>query len=206
MQLFVITPDKPADKEHAIVNELFKCGLDRLHLRKPSFDRDAYINYISNIIPEFHDRIVISGCFELYHEFKLGGVHLNSHFRVSPSVWKIVSDIPGNAISTSFHSWTEVIENTFPYNYVFLSPVFDSISKVGYNAAIDLNAVNETRQACMVNRNYCPAIIGLGGVGMNELPILKKTGFDGAAMLGSIWQAKDPVAEMIKVLKLVNTL
>jgi thiamine-phosphate pyrophosphorylase len=206
VQLIVITPDKPVANEYAIVNELFRCGLNRLHLRKPSFDQDGYINYINNVNSDFRSRIVISGCFELYHRLKLGGVHLNSHLRDSPSVWNIVSDIPTNAISTSFHSWTEITENTFPYNYVFISPVFNSISKFGYNAVIDLTAVIEARGACMAERNYCPAIIGLGGVGINELPILKKTGFDGAAMLGSIWQAKDPVAEMTKVLELIKTL
>jgi thiamine monophosphate synthase len=41
------------------------------------------------------------------------------------------------AISGSFHSWEEIRANRFPYTYVFISPVYDSISKAGYKAAID---------------------------------------------------------------------
>ncbi len=200
MQLIVITPDTSLGLEPALVNELFKCGLNRLHLRKPAFDKDSYINYINNIDSAFHNRIVICGHFELYNKLKLGGVHLNAHLRASPDVWDILADIPGYAVSTSFHSWIEIIENTFPYKYVFISPVFNSISKVGYNAAIDLNELSGLRNTCITARGYCPGIIGLGGVGSRELPSLKSAGFDGAAVLGAVWQAKDPVAETARLL------
>jgi thiamine-phosphate pyrophosphorylase len=121
-------------------------------------------------------------------------------------VWDTISNIPNNTISTSFHSWAEIVENKFHYKYAFISPVFDSISKVGYKTAIDLSAINEVRRTCIIQQTYCPAIIGLGGVGINELPLLKKTGFDGAAMLGSIWLAKDPVSELIKAQDIIKTL
>jgi thiamine-phosphate pyrophosphorylase len=204
--LIVITPDTSLGNEPALVNELFKCGLNRLHLRKPAFDKDSYISYINNIDTAFHDRIVVCGHFELYNKLKLGGVHLNAHLRASPDVRDVLADIPGYAVSTSFHSWTEIIDNAFPYKYVFISPVFNSISKVGYNAAIDLNGVGEVKNTCIAARGYCSGIIGLGGVGSRELPLLQSAGFDGAAMLGAVWQAKDPVAEMTGLLDAAKAL
>ena len=95
---------------------------------------------------------------------------------------------------------TDLCPNHVPYKYVFISPVFNSISKVGYNAAIDLNELSGLRNTCITARGYCPGIIGLGGVGSRELPSLKSAGFDGAAVLGAVWQAKDPVAETARLL------
>ena len=92
-------------------------------------------------------------------------------------------------------------DNERPYGYVFISPVFDSISKAGYKAAIDLQQCAAVRQEVIKARGYCPQIIGLGGVGAEQVRILQANGFDGAALLGSVWGAEDVVGAFVDIAK-----
>lgn len=193
MQLVVITPDTDVKNEVAIVNELFAMGLQRLHLRKPAFTVEDHRDYVNAIDERYHPRIVLTGSFELLSEFSLGSIHLNSALRNDKAMWDRIEGLPTKTISTSFHSWDEIRENEFQYGYVFISPVFDSISKQGYKAGIDLAGAMEVKREFAKSNKYCPAIIGLGGVGREQLSPLYENGFDGAAFLGAIWQSGDAV-------------
>ena len=206
MQLIVITREHNGRKETGVVNLLFTNGLQRLHLRKPSFSLNDTRHYIREIDEQYHSRIVLNGCFELMDEFMLGGVHLNSKVRNDRSKMKKVVNVPPHEISTSFHSWQEIKEDLFPYGYVFISPVFDSISKKGYKAGIDLLGANEIKRECVLGNRYCPDIIGLGGVGVEQIVPLKEKGFDGAAVLGGIWTSHDPVAAFKELIAVTSGL
>ncbi len=193
MQLIIITPEVNIPNETDIINQLFANGLQRLHIRKPDFSADEYRGYIKAIDQKYHSKLVLCGAFELWSEFKLGGVHLNTEMRNNEQVWDTIEDIPVKVMSTSFHSWEEIAENGFPYKYVFIGPVFDSISKEGYTASIELAGAKETKEKFSAEGKRCPALIALSGVGVTDLRYLHKNGFDGAAMLGAIWQSPNPV-------------
>lgn len=199
MQLVVITPENDVPREPQLINELFDAGMKRLHVRKPSFSIDTFRCYISSINQQYHSRIIITQHFELLNEFNLGGVHLNSHLRTKQDISKFFELRPKLSVSASFHSWAELFENYIPYHYVFISPVFDSLSKTGYKAAIDLNGANELKEYFAIQKKYCPQIIALGGVKVEKVEILHQYGFDGAALLGAVWLSNDPVTAFINV-------
>lgn len=206
MKLIVITPDRTIADEAAIVNRLFENGLSRLHVRKPSFTRDELCDYVNAIAPEYHHHLVINNHFDLFDALKLGGVHLSSFARNDEQVQTLIKDIPAAKISTSFHSWQEIMDNKFPYGYVFISPVFDSVSKPGYMAGIDLAEAMMVKNRLKMNSAYCPQIIGLGGVTTSNITVLHEYGFNGAAMLGNIWQAVDPISELRKAAQAAQSL
>jgi len=206
MQLIVITPEQSIEGETDLVNQMFANSLQRLHIRKPQYSSRNYEDYIGAIPAHYHSRIVLHASFELFDEFGLGGVHLNSHFRNDKQIWDKLRHLPPAALSTSFHSWQEIMENEFHFGYVFISPVFDSISKSGYKGKIDLNGAEETKQQLLMAGGYCPPIFALGGVGPKEILALCKHGFDGAAVLGSIWMANDPVAKFMEIENAVRSL
>ena len=60
-------------------------------------------------------------------------------------------------ISTAFHSLHQVHCDYGALNYAFLSPIFNSISKAGYQAAFDLDELAEALQ-----KSHVP-LIALGG-------------------------------------------
>ena len=200
MKFFVLSPEKSVDREAELVNELFDMGLQLLHLRKPSFSENDYRGYVNEIRAPYRCRIVLHGYYHLMEELGLNGIHLNEAARNSPEVWEQIKFITPDQISTSFHSWNEIMENDFQYRYVFISPVFDSISKHGYKAGIKLDEVKNIRDEIKQSKGYCPEIIGLGGVGCDELKTLYQSGFDGGALLGSIWNSDNPVERFKEIL------
>lgn len=189
MKLILITPDHPVAQELSVVNACFAQGLQRLHLRKKGFDIEMYRNYIASVDQSFHNRIVLTEYFSLLQEFDLGGVHLNSHIRDLKQTWDELEILKPRHISASFHSWDEIADTQNNLDYVFISPVFDSISKRGYKAGIDLDGARMLKET----KSDFPEIIGLGGVHASNIRFLKEREFDGAALLGAVWEAKDPV-------------
>jgi thiamine-phosphate pyrophosphorylase len=112
--------------------------------------------------------------------------------------------LPTTDISTSFHSWQEIKENNHPYKYVFISPVFDSISKKDYKAGIDLLGATTVKNELAESGKYCPGIIGLGGVDAQSIKTLHEYGFDGAAMLGAIWNVDNCIDVLVEAFNVIN--
>jgi thiamine-phosphate pyrophosphorylase len=192
VQLIVITPETTANNETDIVNALFAYGLQKLHLRKPAATDDELRAYINLINPQYHNRIVLHQHFILVVEFLLGGIHLSSHLRNDELIKNGLKTLNHGTLSASFHTWDEVRREGGGYHYVFISPVFDSISKPAYKAAVPMEDVVSVKQSL----SPCPAIIALGGVEASNIATLKQHCFDGGALLGAVWQAEDPIAAL----------
>lgn len=77
---------------------------------------------------------------------------------------------------------------------MFLNPVFNSISKAGYTGFADASFILQKS----VNQ---PEVIALGGIDATNIHQLKTMNFDGAAVLGSIWQNPEKAVFNFKVLQ-----
>jgi thiamine-phosphate pyrophosphorylase len=180
MKLILITPPTYFIEENKIITDLFEEGLDILHLRKPDTP-PMYAERLLTLIPEqYHKRIVVHDHFYLKEEFHLKGIHINHR---NP-------DIPKNYkghISRSFHSLEEVKGHKKNYDYVFLSPVFDSISKLNYNSTYSNTELQKAHKAGVIDKK----VIALGGIDTNNIKQVKKLGFGGAAILGALWNKFD---------------
>lgn len=195
MNIVVLTADKTTPGEPDALNALFRAGLQRLHIRKPALTYEETKTFINLIDKTYHSKLVIHRHHSLYHEMNLGGIHLSSFDLADPRLQDKLTTFPPTAISASLHSWKELESLPFTCTYVFISPVFNSISKPGYNAAIDLDELRTLKQTV----STLPAVYGLGGVSKNNIATLKEKGFDGAALLGSIWQSADPVTAFLDI-------
>lgn len=140
MKLILITTPTYFDEEDKIITALFEEGLDTLHLRKPD-TAPMFAERLLTLIPEqYHKRIVVHGHFYLKDEYKLKGIHLNGRNPNPPENYK-------GHISCSCHSLDEVKERKQTCDYVFLSPVFNSISKMNYNSAYTAEELRAGRQS-----------------------------------------------------------
>jgi len=189
--LVVVTPEQNHPKEIEIVTSLFEHGLQLLHVRKPNANRDELRGYIQHIPKQFHKRVLIHSHYELAKEFNLKGIHLTEKARGLKSKtnqYKIVS--------TSFHTTKDVLKSRRKYEYVFLSPVFDSISKQGYNFEA------EDLKSFLKGNKY--KVIALGGIDQQNVKQTKEMGFSGAAVLGYIWESKNPVENYKRLLSKIE--
>ena len=179
MKLFVITTPFFFEGESRIIIHLFREGMQRLHLRKPQSDIDRFRLLLDAIRAEYHSRIVLHEHFELTTGYRLAGIHLNSRNNTLPEGF-------AGSISRSCHSLQEVQDNK-QLDYVFLSPIFQSISKEGYGNGFPMETLREAAASGIINEK----VIALGGIEEKNIPLIASLHFGGAAILGAFW-GKDP--------------
>ena len=189
MRTIVITrPDFFAD-EAALVNRLFAAGMERLHLRKPGASEEQLAEWLRSIDSRYHRSIVLHDCFSLVKSFQLGGIHLNSRNPQVPGSLSMELSSRQLTVSRSCHSIAEVQKHKAGCSYLFLSPIYDSISKEGYGAAFSRAELEQAAAEGIIDSK----VYALGGVSAEHIPDLQRLGFGGAAVLGALWQSGDPV-------------
>jgi thiamine-phosphate pyrophosphorylase len=101
--------------------------------------------------------------------------------------------------STSIHHLSEWVELIGRVELVFYSPLFPSISKPGYGPGISLDTIARQIGAMRDQYPVLPLLIGLGGITAGTVAQVRQAGFDGAALMGALWQTPDPVAALQKI-------
>ena len=175
MKLIVITTPYFFSGEGEILTALFEAGMERLHLRKPDCEEAALRALLDSLPAVYHPRIVLHEHFELANRYSIGGIHLNRRNPVAPDGFK-------GSISRSCHSITELKEHS-ERDYLFLSPIFESISKIGYGNGFPPETLREASATGLINER----VIALGGISPDTLPKLRPFTFGGAAVLGALW-------------------
>lgn len=194
MKLIVISSPENFQSEHQVIEALFAELLEYFHLRKPTFTKEETANFIKKIPEKYHNRIVLHSHHELAEKYNLKGVHVKSHQRREKlNHHKIL-------ISTSFHTLEEIEKCEYNYDYAFLSPVYDSISKAGYKSKFNISTLQAFGKLLK-----CKNIIALGGIDEDKIEITKEIGFDGIALLGAVWQAEKPIEKFKKIQQLCGT-
>ncbi len=184
MKLIVITTPTYFVEEDQIITALFEEGLDILHLRKPNLPA-VYAERLLTLIPEkFHKRIVIHDHFYLKEEYKLKGIHLSNRNPIAPDEYT-------GHISASCHTFDEVKVDKKSCDYVFLSPIFNSISKEGYKSHFTEEDIRNAVKEGIIDRK----VIALGGINDENIMYIKDFGFGGAAVLGSLWNRFNPASD-----------
>lgn len=202
-KLILISAPTFQPDEHLLICKMFEAGLDTFHYRKPGCSFQSYVSLLQKIPTAFHPHIVLHEHYFLHQKFNLKGSHLNSrrkdfsyftsaHFALVRNYGKT------KTLSCSCHSM-EDIENAKHYDYAFLSPVFNSISKAGYHSNFSVEKLSQM-PSDMKRRT-----IALGGCDIQNLDIVKKAGLAGAAILGTVWQSQDPLGQLKLLLKVAHS-
>ena len=178
MRIIVITDTSFAASEAESIRILLSEGVDRVHLRKPQSAEADMRRLIEALPPELYPRLTLQDHLHLAVTNGIGGVHLNARNPEIPAGF-------GGLISRSCHSFGEIASHPTE-DYLFLSPIFDSISKTGYRAGYAPDELRKAFAQGIIN----PRVAALGGIRPEHLPALKEYGFGGVAFLGYIWQDK----------------
>lgn len=179
-ELIVITTPYFYPDEASLLTLLFEEGMMRLHLRKPGCDPTGLESLLNQIPSAYYSRIVLHDCFGLALERGLGGIHLNRRNPVAPPDYR-------GSISRSCHTLDEVNQYKPSCDYVFLSPIFQSISKEGYGSGFPIEELRQAGRLGQIDRQ----VIALGGISAQAIAKIKEIPFGGYAVLGDIW-GSDP--------------
>jgi thiamine-phosphate pyrophosphorylase len=182
--IILISNPAPLKDEHEIIRQIFDERLDVFHLRKKEYPESDLRTFIENIPEEHWEKIVLHSHYHLAAEYGLKGIHVSNTFK---------GEMPGATLSVSFHSLEEIQKSELPFDYGFLSPVFDSISKEGYQSSFNFDEVRQ-----FLN-NRKERIIALGGINEDRIEIVREMGFSGIALLGAVWQSEHPADKFKRI-------
>ena len=171
--------------------------------------------YLAALPPDARRRTVLHQHHDLAKQSSIGGIHYREAER-PPGVIKAPPGLSGGlgeegqagtskiaagmpspcasataaAVSTSFHTLPDLGVCRGEVDYCFLSPIYASISKPGYGEA----AFPDPGELAggLAGSRY--PVLALGGVTRDKFGELAELGFAGAALLGAVWAAEDPLA------------
>lgn len=177
MKIIAISTPKVTDADASIIRSLLDRGIDIIHLRKPDSDIEECRKLLTELKKKERERIIIHDYHELYYEFSLKGIHINKNITALPDGYT-------GFRTRSCHSFEEVTRYKDEYNYLFLSPIFDSISKAGYMSGFTEEELRQASADGIIDEK----VVALGGVTFDRLLLLEELNFGGAAMLGALYR------------------
>jgi thiamine-phosphate pyrophosphorylase len=204
MVFVVISSPNKSKSEIRHIVEFFDNGLDFFHVKKKGFTKSKMEEYLSAIPKKYRNKIVLHSHYFLAKKYGLRGIHISRHKKrkkyMSDVHYYIAKVFAGNLkISKSYHSIHSLVHDKKKYDYVFLSPVFDS-----HNIGVFSASFSEKQLRSVLYKTH-HNVVALGGVTTDRVEVARRSGFDGVALHSTIWREKnDRLAKLIEVKKEVD--
>ncbi len=201
MKLLLFSPANDHQKEILLLPHFFEKGLETYHLRKPTYSITELEKLIQQIPSEYYSRIMLHSHHILVEKYKLKGCHFTEKKR---SEIDKLDKKKGFLYSTGFHNIEDAKSGitVFDWDYIFLSPIYDSISKNNYKSHFSDEILKTKLLPLLKQKN----VFALGGVQLEHIVQLQKYGFTGYGILGSIWNSSDPLKSFEKFIKNTKTI
>ena|ERR1700756_1966876 len=201
MKIVVLSPIQyKYNNEVEIITRLFEKGLSTYHIRKPFFKFPAMINFLKEIPKTYHSRIVLHSHHSLIRKFNVGGlhytrIHLEPTFRNWWNNKRLAPHIKNKTQTASCRKLADLYDlGDRYYSYVFLSPIFDSITgkyQSGYYEDAIKNHLRTTGAKA----------IAMGGIDIRKIEKIQELGFYGMALNNCIWGKENPADEYEKIIE-----
>jgi len=186
IDLLAISPPGDHPDESVWIERLLHAGLARYHLRKTAWSRERVHAFLRTLPESARQRVVLHDHHDLVAAFGLAGCHVPDRDDCPPPP----QSPDGATRSRSLHRIDNLDADTEGWDYVFLSPVFDSLSKPGHGPSWDATELGR-RLGRRARRDARP-IHALGGITAETVPRCAECGFDGAVLHSALWTNPDP--------------
>jgi thiamine-phosphate pyrophosphorylase len=173
-EIAVICSPDDLPGEQSTLLALLEAGVEHLHLRKKHWDLRQTAAFLDSLPAAYHPRIILHAHATLLNHYEVAGFHGQQP-----------PGLPVACKGCSVHSYEEYQALYALYDYLWLSPFFDSLSKKDYGANVGLW---HPPPDCPLDK-----VVALGGITPQHLPHLARLGIRRAAVLGYIWNAKNPL-------------
>jgi thiamine monophosphate synthase len=193
MDVALITQERFVNNEASIVNEMFRGGLNYLHVRKPGSSKSEFRKFLNQVDESFHKRLVLHEHQELCTDYEIKIVQFTKrqwkkdYFKMW-LLWKYLNFKIHDLESTySFHEMSTLLKDHSTYRHVFLSPIFESISKPGYESKFNnsflVDSLKKTKHK----------VFALGGIDETKIKTVHEMGFGGVGVKGAVWLSGNPL-------------
>ena len=181
-------------QEIDVAKSFLKIESNIFHLRRYDSSEDEVVQFLNPFTEEERKQLVLNHHHFLASEFGINRLHFSENERLEIGDEKLEKlHSHGFSLSTSVHSVKDFQKLNDVFEYAFLSPVFDSISKENYKAVtFDLANIRKDIK-----------LIALGGITFENFNEALNLGFDGVAFLGGIWNQENPLTYVNQLISLV---
>lgn len=186
MKLIVYSLPYKVTNEANKINHLFEDGLKEYHLRKPTFKKQEIEELILSINSKHWDKIIIHSNYQLAKKYNLKGIHVPNNFfdGITGFVHKMQYQSV-ETIYTSVFSCNKIKAIKFPFNKVFLGPLYKHFSATQTVPNFNIFELKEV----LHNSNY--PIVAMGGVNLTNYKQLSSLKFEGIVLQSAIWKSDD---------------
>lgn len=211
MQLIVCSTPETLSDEHELVQELMHAGLETFHLRKPLFSSAEMRGWLEQLSSADCRKVVLHSHWLLAEEFKIKGIHIGAtalkNMPLAEQVaWMSYAKRKQLSISSSVHDEKEINQLPKGFDYVWLSPVFESISKQAYLSNFSDHQFDQWTKELKEQKQT--QVYALGGVTALHAVKLAHRGFNGMVVLGSVWSnikgIEDKEQVNLRIKQLIN--
>jgi len=191
--MILISNEFVKKNEVDIINEWLSDSDNIFHLRRYHWSEQEVIDFLSLFTPQKRKQIVLNNHHSLAEKHSIVRIHFPEQERLKLSENNL-KDLKSKdfILSTSIHTIKDFNLLSPLFDYAFISPIFDSISKENYKAvSFDLNE----------KRNNVK-LIALGGITLDNFAKAIEMGFDDVAFLGGVWNNEQPektISELVKI-------
>jgi len=200
MKIVAISQPKIVENEPETIQQLFEAGLETFHIRKPRLRTQQLYDFIQKIPAQFHNRLIIHSHHRLASKFNLQGVHYTRlHLEPTFKNWwreRKLRLLKRKLVRTSSHSKLATLydNSEMNFDYVFLSPIFDSIT-----GKFQSGFYEDSIKAAMHKTGI--RIIARGGIDITRIEKVNELGFYGMALYSCLWKSENPVEEFLKIMR-----
>lgn len=209
MKLIVCSTPETLSDEQELVQELFFCGLETFHLRKPTFSTEEMRNWLTELSKSDCSKVILHSHWLLAEEFKIKGIHIGATAYGNMSLaeqaaWRTYANRKQLSLSSSVHNQEEIDRLPQGVDYVWLSPIFESISKEAYISSFSDHQFDHWAKELKEKKQTL--VYALGGVTARHALKLRQRGFDGMVVLGSLWSNIKGIEDKEQVKQRINQL
>jgi thiamine-phosphate pyrophosphorylase len=191
----VISNPSTIPDEAALINALFNEGLEVFHLRKPGAEIDELRQLMGEVKPCYYTQIALHQHHQIAKEFSIQRLHFTEARRQEVREETLQALQQAECVlSTSIHQAETYTTLSKRFAYTFFGPVFNSISKVGYRS-------NFNKEFVFPAKEKQAKVIALGGIDAGNIRSTIQMGFDGAAVLGAVWQSPKESIQQFKIIQ-----
>ncbi len=190
-EIVIISPFAPVEKEAYFINCFFKLGLDYYFVRHPTATPRQLTEIQRGVAEPYRNRLIFHYTNRYLNPER---VHLHESLRNELKEGWVRSMVgKGIFVSTSVHDPFSLRYLPDYYHFAFISPLFNSISKPGYQAE-DKDIWN----APVYKGNV--KLMALGGIQYDNLHLPLSHHFDGVALLGVVCNTPNPIAAFERIM------
>ncbi len=188
-KIIVFSSPTNVEEEINTVTNILQTKIEAFHLRKPNYSRAEIRLFLNRIPQNLHSKIVLHSDIELLNEFDLKGYYCTRKILKEYKIKDLKIKYPKAIFSKGCHSIAELKEIE-PYDYVFLSPIFNSISKSNVTSNFSIEQLENELQ------NLEKPVYALGGITPELAKKIDHLNFYGVGILGYLWSNKKPIQQL----------